>query len=60
AQALLGADGDDRFRLVVEKAKVAVSPGVGFGPFGDEHVRFAMVENIHRTRQAIKGIKAAL
>lgn len=47
-------------RFLVEKANVAVSPGVGFGPFGDEHVRFAMVENIHRTRQAIKGIKAAL
>ncbi len=47
-------------KFLVEKAKVAVSPGVGFGPFGDEHVRFAMVENIHRTRQAIKGIKAAL
>nr|WP_026180192.1 alanine transaminase [Hahella ganghwensis] len=38
-------------------AKVAVSPGIGFGHYGDDHVRFALIENEHRTRQAIRGIK---
>jgi len=44
-------------KLLLEKAKVAVSPGVGFGEYGDEYVRFALVENEHRTRQAVKGIR---
>ncbi len=39
-------------------AKVAVSPGIGFGQYGDDHVRFGLIENEHRTRQAIRGIKA--
>jgi alanine-synthesizing transaminase len=43
-------------RLLAE-AKVSVSPGIGFGEFGDGHVRFAMIENEARTRQAIRGIK---
>jgi alanine-synthesizing transaminase len=47
-------------KFLIEKAKVAVSPGIGFGPYGDEHVRFALVENEHRTRQAIHGIKRVL
>ncbi|MCD6306298.1 MAG: alanine transaminase [Deltaproteobacteria bacterium] len=47
-------------KMLVEKAKVAVSPGIGFGEYGDDHVRFALVENPQRTRQAIKGIKAVL
>ncbi len=38
-------------------AKVSVSPGLGFGEYGDEYVRFAMIENESRTRQAIRGIK---
>lgn len=38
-------------------AKVSVSPGVGFGDYGDDHVRFALIENADRTRQAIRGIK---
>ncbi|MDW3094844.1 MAG: alanine transaminase [Gammaproteobacteria bacterium] len=42
---------------MLEKAKVAVSPGVGFGQYGDKHVRFSLIENEHRTRQAIRGIK---
>lgn len=46
-------------RLLTE-AKVAVSPGGGFGEYGDDHVRFALIENEHRTRQAIRGIKAML
>ncbi len=45
---------------LIEQAKVAVAPGVGFGEYGDDHVRFALIENEHRTRQAIRGIKAML
>ncbi|PKY10541.1 alanine transaminase [Acidithiobacillus marinus] len=44
-------------KLVLDRAKVAVSPGIGFGELGDEYVRFGLVENEHRTRQAIRGIK---
>lgn len=47
-------------KFVLEKAKVAVSPGIGFGELGDEYVRFALVENQHRTRQALHGIKRVL
>ncbi|MCX8114422.1 MAG: alanine transaminase [Burkholderiaceae bacterium] len=43
-------------KLLVE-AKVAVSPGIGFGDYGDDHVRFALIENEHRIRQAVRGIK---
>ena len=38
-------------------ARVAVSPGIGFGEYGDDHVRFSLIENEHRTRQAIRGIR---
>ena len=44
-------------KMLIEKAKVAVSPGVGFGQYGDDSVRFALVENPHRIRQAIRGIR---
>ncbi len=44
-------------KKLLAQAKVSVSPGVGFGEFGDGHVRFAMIENESRTRQAIRGIK---
>jgi alanine-synthesizing transaminase len=44
-------------KLILEKAKVAVSPGIGFGEYGDDHIRFALVENEHRIRQAIRGIR---
>ncbi|MGA0582756.1 MAG: alanine transaminase [Castellaniella sp.] len=43
-------------RLLAD-AKVAVSPGIGFGEYGDEYVRFALIENEQRTRQAVRGIK---
>lgn len=39
------------------KAKVAVSPGIGFGEYGDRYVRFSLIENEHRTRQAVRGIR---
>jgi alanine-synthesizing transaminase len=38
-------------------AKVAVAPGIGFGQYGDTHVRFGLIENEHRTRQAVRGIR---
>jgi alanine-synthesizing transaminase len=47
-------------KYLLDKARVAVSPGIGFGQYGDEYVRFALVENEHRTRQAIQGIKRIL
>ena len=47
-------------KLLLRDAKVAVSPGIGFGQYGDDYVRFALIENEHRTRQAIRGIKKAL
>jgi len=47
-------------KLLLTEAKVAVSPGIGFGEYGDEYVRFGLVENDQRTRQAIAGIKQAL
>jgi len=50
----------DFAKFLLSKAKVAVSPGVGFGADGDGFVRFALIENEHRTRQAIRGIRHAL
>jgi alanine-synthesizing transaminase len=47
-------------KLLLARADVAVAPGVGFGEYGDGHVRFALVENEQRTRQALRNIKAAL
>ncbi|MBK1727536.1 alanine transaminase [Halorhodospira neutriphila] len=44
-------------KKLLADAKVAVSPGIGFGSYGDGHVRFSLIENEHRTRQAIRGIK---
>jgi alanine-synthesizing transaminase len=46
--------------FLLQEGKVAVSPGIGFGEYGDKYVRFALIENEHRTRQAIRGIKRAL
>ena len=45
---------------LLKEAKVAVSPGIGFGEYGDEYVRLALVENEQRIRQAAKGVKRAL
>ena len=44
-------------KKLLAEGKVAVSPGIGFGEYGDDHVRFALIENESRTRQAIRGIK---
>ena len=45
-------------KLLLREAQVAVAPGIGFGEHGDSHVRFGLVENVHRTRQALRSIKA--
>src|SRR5882672_5750816 len=47
-------------KMLVQEAKVAVSPGVGFGPGGEGFVRFALVENEHRIGQAVRGVRRAL
>jgi alanine-synthesizing transaminase len=44
-------------KKLLADAKIAVSPGIGFGQYGDDHVRFALIENEARTRQALRGIK---
>jgi len=44
-------------KKLLAEARVAASPGVGFGEYGDDHVRFALIENEERTRQAVRGIK---
>jgi alanine-synthesizing transaminase len=44
-------------KKLLNEAKVAVSPGIGFGTYGDDYVRFSLIENEHRTRQAIRGIR---
>ena len=47
-------------KLLLKEAKIAVSPGIGFGEYGDQYVRFALIENEHRTRQAVRGVRRAL
>ncbi len=44
-------------KLLLAEAKVSVAPGIGFGEYGDDHVRFALIENEERSRQAVRGIK---
>ncbi|MBE9523396.1 MAG: aminotransferase class I/II-fold pyridoxal phosphate-dependent enzyme [Proteobacteria bacterium] len=47
-------------KLLVKEGRVAVSPGIGFGQYGEGYVRFALVENNHRINQAVRGIKKVL
>ncbi len=47
-------------KLLLTKGKVVVSPGIGFGDYGDDWVRFALVENKHRILQATRGIRNVL
>jgi alanine-synthesizing transaminase len=47
-------------QLLLERARVAVAPGIGFGEYGDGHVRIALVENTQRLRQAVRNIRAFL
>ena len=57
---LKSSEGRETFLRLVEKADVAVSPGIGFGEHGDDFVRIALVENEHRIRQAARNIKRFL
>ena len=47
-------------KQVLAKAKVSVSPGIGFGEYGDGHVRFALIENEQRIGQAVRNLRRAL
>jgi alanine-synthesizing transaminase len=47
-------------KVLLKEGRVAVSPGIGFGEYGEGFVRFALVENEHRTRQAVRGIRGVL
>ncbi len=47
-------------KLLLKEAKVAVSPGIGFGEYGEGYVRFSLVENEHRIKQAVRGIKRVI
>jgi len=44
-------------KRLMDEAKIAVSPGIGFGEYGDGHVRIALIENEHRLRQALRGVR---
>jgi alanine-synthesizing transaminase len=59
-EALRGIGSLEFSKLLLERALVAVSPGIGFGPAGEGFVRFALIENHHRTRQALRCIKEFL
>lgn len=59
-QKFVGMGSLEFSKLLLREAKVAVSPGIGFGEGGDEYVRFALVENEHRIQQAIRGMKQVL
>ncbi len=50
----------DFSKLLLDRARVAVAPGIGFGEYGDGHVRIALVENTQRLRQAVRNIRAFL
>ena len=47
-------------KLLIQEAQVAVSPGLGFGEYGDAYVRFALIENPMRISQAIRGIRKVM
>ena len=47
-------------KILLTEAKVAVSPGIGFGDYGDQYVRFSLIENEQRIRQATRNIKSML
>jgi alanine-synthesizing transaminase len=47
-------------RFLLQEAKVVTSPGVGFSEYGEGYVRFSLIENEHRIKQAVKGIKGFL
>jgi alanine-synthesizing transaminase len=56
-EAYAGLGSIEFTKRLLDGAKIAVAPGVGFGDYGDDHVRIALIENEHRLRQAVRGIK---
>jgi alanine-synthesizing transaminase len=56
-EAYAGMDSLSFAKKLLAEAKVSVSPGIGFGDYGDDYVRFALIENQDRIRQALRGIK---
>jgi alanine-synthesizing transaminase len=56
-EAYAGLGSIEFTKRLVEGAKIAVAPGIGFGDYGDDHVRIALIENEHRLRQALRGIR---
>jgi alanine-synthesizing transaminase len=56
-EAYAGLGSIEFTRRLLEGAKIAVAPGIGFGDYGDDHVRIALIENEHRLRQAVRGIR---
>jgi len=56
-EAYAGLGSIEFTKRLLDGAKIAVSPGVGFGDYGDDHVRIALIENEHRLRQAVRGIR---
>jgi alanine-synthesizing transaminase len=59
-EAFSSMDSIEFSKTILKEAKVAISPGTGFGEFGEGYVRFALIENEHRIKQAAKGIKTFL
>jgi alanine-synthesizing transaminase len=59
-EAFRGMGSIEFSKRLLERAKVAVSPGIGFGPHGDGYVRFALIENENRIKQAVRGIRKML
>jgi alanine-synthesizing transaminase len=56
-EAYAGLGSIEFTKRLLEGAKIAVAPGIGFGDYGDDHVRIALIENDHRLRQAVRGIR---
>jgi alanine-synthesizing transaminase len=56
-EAYAGLGSIEFTKRLLEGAKIAVAPGIGFGDYGDDHVRIALIENEHRLRQAVRGIR---
>jgi alanine-synthesizing transaminase len=59
-EALRGMGSLEFSKQLLREAHVAVSPGIGFGESGEGYVRFALIENRHRIRQAVRGIRRFL
>jgi len=59
-EAFRGLGSIEFSKRLLERAKVAVSPGIGFGPHGDAYVRFALIENENRIKQAVRGVRKML